>query len=102
MVSKRGESRVRSGHPWIFKSDVTRASGIAPGSVVRVLGPTGRPLGFAFFSAQSEIQPRMIERGETPPPTFVGARLRAARAGRETIAPGLDSGRIGLGEGDGL
>jgi 23S rRNA (cytosine1962-C5)-methyltransferase len=102
IVGKRGESRVRSGHPWIFKSDVARATGIAPGSVVRVLGPTGRPLGFAFFSAESEIQLRMIERGDSLAPTFVPDRLRAARAWRETIAPGAEALRIVHGEGDGL
>ena len=102
IVSKRGESRVRSGHPWIFKSDVARAAGVAPGSVVRVLGPTGRPLGFAFFSAQSEITLRMIERGDTLSPTFVRDRLLAARAWREAIAPGVEALRLVHGEGDGL
>jgi len=102
IVSKRGESRVRSGHPWIFKSDVSRAAGVGPGSVVRVLGPTGRPLGFAFFSAQSEITLRMIERGDTLSPTFVRDRLLAARAWRETIAPGVEALRLVHGEGDGL
>jgi 23S rRNA (cytosine1962-C5)-methyltransferase len=102
IVSKRGESRVRSGHPWIFKSDVSRAAGVGPGSVVRVLGPTGRPLGFAFFSAQSEITLRMVERGDTLAPTFVRDRLLAARAWREAIAPGVETLRIVHGEGDGL
>jgi 23S rRNA (cytosine1962-C5)-methyltransferase len=102
IVSKRGESRVRSGHPWIFKSDVARATGVAPAAVVRVLGPTGRPLGFAFFSAQSEITLRMIERGDTLSPTFVRDRLLAARAWRETIAPGVEALRLVHGEGDGL
>ena len=102
IVSKRGESRVRSGHPWIFKSDVARATGVAAGAVVRVLGPTGRPLGFAFFSAQSEITLRMIERGDTLSPTFVRDRLLAARAWRETIAPGVEALRLVHGEGDGL
>jgi len=102
IVSKRGESRVRSGHPWIFKSDVSRAAGVGPGAVVRVLGPTGRPLGFAFFSAQSEITLRMVERGDTLSPTFVRDRLLAARAWRETIAPGVETLRLVHGEGDGL
>ena len=102
IVSKRGESRVRSGHPWIFKSDVSRAAGVGPGSVVRVLGPTGRPLGFAFFSARSEITLRMIERGDTLSPTFVRDRLLAARAWREAIAPGVEALRLVHGEGDGL
>jgi 23S rRNA (cytosine1962-C5)-methyltransferase len=102
IVSKRGESRVRSGHPWIFKSDVARATGVAPGAVVRVLGSTGRPLGFAFFSAQSEIRLRMIERGDTLSPTFLRDRLLAARAWREAIAPGVEALRLVHGEGDGL
>jgi 23S rRNA (cytosine1962-C5)-methyltransferase len=102
IVSKRGESRVRSGHPWIFKSDVSRAAGVGPGSVVRVVGPTGRPLGFAFFSAQSEITLRMIERGDTLAPSFVRDRLLAARAWREAIAPGVEALRLVHGEGDGL
>ncbi|HEV7499163.1 MAG TPA: class I SAM-dependent rRNA methyltransferase [Vicinamibacteria bacterium] len=102
IVSKRGESRVRSGHPWIFKSDVSRAAGVGPGSVVRVLGPTGRPLGFAFFSARSEITLRLIERGDTLSPTFVRDRLLAARAWREAIAPGVEALRLVHGEGDGL
>jgi 23S rRNA (cytosine1962-C5)-methyltransferase len=102
IVSKRGESRVRSGHPWIFKSDVARATGVAPGSVVRVLGPTGRPLGFAFYSAQSEITLRMIERRDTLSPTFLRDRLLAARAWRDTIASGVEALRLVHGEGDGL
>jgi 23S rRNA (cytosine1962-C5)-methyltransferase len=102
IVSKRGESRVRSGHPWVFKSDVSRAAGVAPGSVVRVLGPTGRPLGFAFFSAQSEITLRMVERGDTLSPTFLRDRLLAARDWRQAVAPGVEALRIVHGEGDGL
>ena len=65
IVSKRGESRVRSGHPWIFKSDVARAKGIPPGSVVRVVGSTGRPLGFAFFSAEKADATARVRASET-------------------------------------
>jgi 23S rRNA (cytosine1962-C5)-methyltransferase len=102
VVSKRGEARVRSGHPWIFRSDVTRAGGVPPGSVVRVFGPTGRPLGFAFFSSRSEIQLRMVERGDTLSPTFLRERLEAARAWREAVAPGVEACRVVHGEGDGI
>src|SRR5947207_10607723 len=94
IVSKRGEARVRSGHPWIFRSDVVRADGVPPGAVVRVLAPGGRPLGFAFFSSQSEITLRIVERGDTLAPAFLRQRLAAARAWRETIAPGVGACRI--------
>ena len=55
VVSRRGEGRVQRGHPWVFRSDVTRVEDAAPGSVVQVLAASGRPLGFAFFSSRSEI-----------------------------------------------
>ena len=102
VVSKRGELRVRSGHPWIFRSDVTRAGGVPPGAVVRVFGPTGRPLGFAFFSSKSEIQLRMVERGDTLSPSFLRDRLEAARAWRDAVAPGVEACRLVHGEGDGI
>jgi len=102
IVTKRGEARVRSGHPWIFRSDVARADGVPPGAVVRVLGPSGRPLGFAFYSSLSEIRLRVIERGEALSPSFVRERLQAARAWRETVAAGAEAYRVVHGEGDGL
>jgi 23S rRNA (cytosine1962-C5)-methyltransferase len=102
-VGKRGESRIRGGHPWIFRSDIERASGIEAGSVVRVVGPQDRALGFAFFSSRSEIRLRMIERGSGDlPATFLVDRLRAALAWRERIAGGAPAYRLVHGEGDGL
>src|SRR5262249_20459302 len=82
--------------------DVARADGVPPGAVVRVLAQNGRTLGFAFFSSRSEIQLRMVERGETLAPTFLRDRLEAARAFRETVAAGLEACRVVHGEGDGL
>jgi 23S rRNA (cytosine1962-C5)-methyltransferase len=102
-VGKRGESRIRSGHPWIFRSDIERASGTEPGAVVRVVGPHDRALGHAFFSSRSEIRLRMIERGSGElPPTFLVDRLRAALGWRERIAADASAYRLVHGEGDGL
>ena len=81
VVNKKGEARVLHGHPWVFRSDVTRAEGAGPGAVVRVIGPYGRPLGFAFFSSRSEIRLRMVARGEVLSPTFLADRLSAAVGG---------------------
>ena len=62
-ISKRGEDRVLSGHPWVYRSDVTRVDATA-GAVVQVQGPRGRHLGEALFSDRSEITIRMLTRGE--------------------------------------
>jgi 23S rRNA (cytosine1962-C5)-methyltransferase len=102
VVSKKGETRIQRGHPWIFRSDVGRVSDAEPGSVVKVESSRGRPLGFAFYSDRSEITLRLFERGETLSDGFLGERLRAAVAWREVIAPGVRTCRLVHGEGDGL
>src|SRR5262245_15522058 len=101
-VSKKGEARIRGGHPWIFRSDISPAHAVEPGAIVRVVGTHDRPLGFAFYSARSEIRLRMIERSETLAPTFLEDRLRAAVEWRERIAPGAPARRLVHGEGDGI
>ena len=63
-VSRRAEERVRSGHPWIYRSDVVKADAAA-GDTVRVIAPRGRTLGDALYSDRSEISLRMLTRGET-------------------------------------
>jgi 23S rRNA (cytosine1962-C5)-methyltransferase len=102
VVNKKGEARVRRGHPWVFRSDITRADDALPGSVVRVFSSHDRSLGFAFFSDRSEITLRMIHRGESLPASFLHDRLAAAIRWRETIAPGAEACRLVHGEGDGL
>src|SRR5258706_4684096 len=62
-VSSRGEHRIRGGHPWIYRADVTdvHAEG---GDTVTVVGPRQRVLGQALFSDRSQIPLRMLTRGE--------------------------------------
>jgi 23S rRNA (cytosine1962-C5)-methyltransferase len=102
IVNRRGEARVARGHPWIYRSDVTKDGGATPGAVVRVANGRGTPLGFAFWSARSEIRLRMIERGETLPDRWLRDRIEQAVAWRETVATGAEAYRVVHGEGDGL
>jgi 23S rRNA (cytosine1962-C5)-methyltransferase len=101
-VTRKGEARIRRGHPWIFRSDVTHTDDAIPGGVVRVVGPHDRSLGHAFFSSRSEITLRMIQRGGSLADTFLHDRLAAAIQWRETVAAGAEACRLVHGEGDGL
>jgi 23S rRNA (cytosine1962-C5)-methyltransferase len=58
-INRKGVRRVRSGHPWVFKSDVVEidASG---GAVVSVLDEFGNFIGKAFYSDSSEISIRVF------------------------------------------
>jgi 23S rRNA (cytosine1962-C5)-methyltransferase len=72
-ISSRGEQRIRGGHPWIYRADVT-AVDASGGDVVDVVGPRSRHIGTALFSDRSQIAIRMLALGE---PAGVGALVRA-------------------------
>lgn len=61
VVSNRGAARWQRGHPWIFKSDVTRRPS-SPAGVVRVVDSRNKPLGVALWSPASEISLRLLDR----------------------------------------
>jgi 23S rRNA (cytosine1962-C5)-methyltransferase len=62
VISARGEQRVRSGHPWIYRADVVDVDAEG-GAIVQVIGPRRRTIGYALFSDQSQIPIRMLTRG---------------------------------------
>ena len=101
-VSHRGEDRLRRGHPWIYRSDVTRASA-ASGDLVTVIGPRERKLGEALWSDRSQIALRMMTAGEQT----VGEhgwreRLAAAIAFRGSLNIDATAYRLVHGEADRL
>ncbi|MGH9309389.1 MAG: class I SAM-dependent rRNA methyltransferase [Vicinamibacterales bacterium] len=99
-ISKRGEDRIRNGHPWIYRSDVVHASAAA-GDMVRVTDGRGRVLGHALFSDRSEIALRMFTRGaEAPDAATWRERLRRAIAFREALSIDATACRLVHGEGD--
>ena len=71
-ITAKGEQRLRSGHPWIYRSDIAdvRAEG---GDVVRVVSARGQTLGHALFSDRSQITLRVVTLGEA---VFDSALLR--------------------------
>ena len=102
VVSRKGQSRIERGHPWVFRSDVVKDGGASPGAVVRVESVHREPLGFALWSSRSEIRLRLLERGETLGAGFWRDRIERARAWRATVVGDAEAYRVVHGEGDGL
>ena len=99
-ISGRGEERLRSGHLWIYRSDVTgvRAAG---GDTVRVESARGRPLGHALFSDRSQIALRMLATDDRPADLALWReRLRAAIGFRAGLHIDATAYRLVNGEGD--
>ena len=101
-VTVRGERRLKSGHPWIYRSDLRRAAA-GPGDVVRVVGADRRTLGYATYSSRSVIALRMLTRRDVrPDAAFWRARLEAAIRYRESLDVDATAYRLVHGEGDRL
>jgi 23S rRNA (cytosine1962-C5)-methyltransferase len=100
VVSARGEQRIRSGHPWIYRADVVQVEANG-GDIVRVLGPRQRMLGSALFSDRSQITIRMLTTGDVvADETLIRARLENAIRFRESLKIDATAWRLVHGEGD--
>jgi len=99
-LTRRGEDRVQSGHPWVYRSDVAEARASA-GATVRVLGARGRVLGDALYSDRSEIMIRMLTRGDVRADRALWrARLQQAIRFREALDIDATAYRLVHGEAD--
>ena len=101
-MTARGEHRLKSGHPWIYRSDLRRVTA-GPGDVVRVTGTDRRTLGYGLYSSRSVIALRMLTRRDVrPDDAFWRARLEAAIRYREILDIDATAYRLVHGEGDRL
>jgi 23S rRNA (cytosine1962-C5)-methyltransferase len=99
-ISARGEQRLRSGHPWIYRADVADVCA-EPGDRVMVRSPRGQPLGRALFSDRSQIVLRMLAYGEAAADdAVVRGRIEAAIAFRGALKIDATAYRLIHGEAD--
>jgi 23S rRNA (cytosine1962-C5)-methyltransferase len=101
VVSAKGAARARSGHLWIYRSDLTQRPEVESGSIVRVVDHRGRFIARAHYSKESEITLRLISKDDIEIDRgFWLARLRAAASWRECVVSGSDAYRLVHAEGD--
>jgi 23S rRNA (cytosine1962-C5)-methyltransferase len=107
-ISRRAADKLRTGHVWVYRSEIIDAENIAPGAVVlvREIGGRGRPphtrpLGTALYSSASEIALRMISSRPTDDvETLIRDRTREAIAYRERFVRETNAFRVIFSEGD--
>jgi 23S rRNA (cytosine1962-C5)-methyltransferase len=64
-IGKRGATRVRNGHLWVYRSDILEVKDAPAGAIAPVRDEHNTILGKAFYSAQSQIALRFLVRGNT-------------------------------------
>ncbi len=98
------EKRVYSGHPWVFRSDITRVDGeFLPGDIVDIVSSKGRFLARGYYNPNSQIALRIMTYKEDEPVNrdLVFKRIHDAVEYRRTFAD-LKSCRLVFAESDRL
>ena len=104
-ISPKSVARLRAGHVWVYRSDVTGADGIPPGALVNVLDSRGKALGSALYSSASQIALRMLSQRPLPPtelPGLLRDRLHASLEYRKRVVHDSDAYRLVFSEADRL
>ena len=100
VISPRGVERIRSGHLWIYRSDI-RTAQAEPGSIVRLVDERANFLGRAFYSDKSQISVRLLTREDVPVDrAFFTERIRRAVSYRDLVVENSDACRLVYGEAD--
>ncbi len=100
-VSPRGVSRLKSGHVWVYRSDVLDADGTPPGSLIAITDQRGKPLGTALYSSSSQIAIRMISHEPVSDfPALLRRRIVDAVAYREKVVRDTNAYRLIFSEAD--
>jgi len=103
VVRARGVARLRAGHVWINRSDVTSSQGAQPGALVEVFSERKKLLGTALYSSASEIALRLVAPGRVQDlGQLIRERTRAAVEYRRRVVSDSDAYRVVFSEADEL
>ncbi|HEU5058898.1 MAG TPA: class I SAM-dependent methyltransferase [Kofleriaceae bacterium] len=95
---------VASGHPWIFRRQLSSAAAVfADGEWLRLVDGQNQVVGHGMYEAQGAIAIRVLERGaRVPDAAWAADKVAAALARRTALRDETDAFRAVHGENDGL
>ena len=102
-VSRRGATRLRAGHPWVYRSDLQPPGQTPAGALVAVRDERERKLGSALSSSASQIAIRLLSSGEITEkllPQLLRNRIAAAVEFRKQRVRDADAYRVVFSESD--
>ncbi len=114
VVNHRGAARLRSGHLWVYRSDLIASADVTGGhstlmpvvprgTLVHVRDQHGRKLGSALYSSASQIAIRLLssqEISEAQLPSLLRERIGGATQFRRQVVRDSDAYRVIFSEAD--
>lgn len=103
VLSAKGFSWFRKGHPWIYRDDLEKIEDAAPGSLVDLEKKEGAFLARGFYSDRSKIAFRLVTRSRGKiDRLFWKERIENAVRFRERVVKATNAYRLIYGECDGI
>jgi len=103
ILTPKGLSWFKTGHPWIFRNDLERIHDAAPGSIVYLETKNGRFLAQGFYSELSKIAFRLITRTkEVIDANYWKKCIHKAFQYRQAVVERTNAYRLVFGESDGI
>lgn len=104
-ISRKAETTVRMGHPWIYDTEVQKMNGVPQdGDLVDVVSSRGKYIGTGFYNSHSKIRIRVISTNanDTFDAAFYERRIRYAWEYRKSVMEkeDLNCCRVIFGESD--
>ena len=102
-ITARAAARLRAGHVWVYKSDISKVEQAGPGALVSVRDERGRGLGTALYSNSSQIAVRIISRDSVSADELrelIAGRVAAAIDYRKQVVRNSDAFRVVFSEAD--
>ncbi|MBK6420383.1 MAG: class I SAM-dependent rRNA methyltransferase [Ignavibacteria bacterium] len=97
----REEKRIKEGHLWVNKDDLSHDLDVPPGTLVRVSTFDGASMGTGFYNPLSKIAVRLLACEEEEAGTaFFVKRIGQAQALRQLVLPNEEGYRVVYGEAD--
>ena len=95
---------IASGHPWIFRGQLSSAAGVfADGQWLQLVDGQNQVVGHGIYQAEGAIAIRVLERGaRVPDAAWAAEKVAAALARRAPLGDQTDAFRAVNGESDGL
>lgn len=103
-LRKSSVDLVATGHPWIFRGQLSSAAGVfTDGQWLQLVDGQNQVVGHGIYQAQGAIAIRVLERGgRVPDAAWVAEKVAAALARRTALRGQTDAFRALNGESDGL
>ncbi len=99
-INRKAEQKISTGYLWVFSNEIKKIPQIDNGSIVQIIGESGKNFGLGYFNRSSLISIRILKTNAIPDVSFFVDRISNAEKLRNMLLPKKQCFRLVFGESD--